>query len=822
MKLRSPPGLHYPITVVELARKHDDEIQRSSPLFTYYYESVVTEGNKYGETNEVKKKFPAKFDSSADGIIGQWFIKNGTVIHRPGVDLVEIEEPCTHEIQFGSLCANCGKDMTEVDYLTEERNVDRATINMTHDNIALLVSQKEAVRAEEDSKRRLLGAKKLSLIVDLDQTVIHTTCERTIAEWQADPENPNYEAVKDVRSFQLADDNVANVAANWYYVKMRPGLKDFFDRVSTMYEMHVYTMATRAYAQAVAKIIDPDRRYFGDRILSRDENYTDKLKTLHRLFPTNTDMVVIIDDRADIWHYSDNLIRVPVFNFFPGAGDINASFLPKQQELVTSAVRAPLPELTPIKDSIGAEGETAIPFSVAGKPTETVSTEISNGTLTELEQQLLSMSGGDSPEVLEQQVKEQEKVIISQQTERPLLQKQLLLDQEDEAAEAEDSEQPVEAENGDTQSSEHHRHRHGLLHDDDRGLDLIEECLNRVHRSFYDEYQKKKTGPQGGRIAELRGEKSPKKRTLEEFVPDVKVLMPRMKREVLAGTTIVFSGIIPLGLDVQFSDFALWIKSFGAEVSLNVNRQTTHVIANPDRKTTKVKKAARNPHIKIVNADWMFQCCTRWERVDEAPYVIEVDTAERGGSPFEDLEDDDLAVTGDEEGDNADEAVSPVELDMSDEKWQSLGDEFQDFMDESEDTDQDSNSDSESIHSDTGALADSKRSKKKRKRTTGSTDVSDAEDSDTSVNSTSRLQRRKKRVLERVTSLTNVVSADKSSGLPSPETTGPEEGQGDEDGKNAVAANFGGGEAEDEDEVEAELLAGFQNSDSEGDDESQE
>ena len=31
--------------------------------------------------------------------------------------LVEIEEPCRHEIQFGGMCANCGKDMTEYVFL---------------------------------------------------------------------------------------------------------------------------------------------------------------------------------------------------------------------------------------------------------------------------------------------------------------------------------------------------------------------------------------------------------------------------------------------------------------------------------------------------------------------------------------------------------------------------------------------------------------------------------------------------------------------------------------------------------------------------------
>lgn len=82
--IRSPPGLHYPITVVELAKKLGDEIARSSPLFNYYYVTTVTEGDKYGDVKEVEKKFPARFDASADGIITQWFIKNGSVIQRAG------------------------------------------------------------------------------------------------------------------------------------------------------------------------------------------------------------------------------------------------------------------------------------------------------------------------------------------------------------------------------------------------------------------------------------------------------------------------------------------------------------------------------------------------------------------------------------------------------------------------------------------------------------------------------------------------------------------------------------------------------------------
>ena len=64
---------------------------------------------------------------------------------------------------------------------------------MIHDTTALTLSAAEATRAEEEVKRRLITSKKLSLVVDLDQTIIHATVDPTVAEWQKDPDNPNFE-----------------------------------------------------------------------------------------------------------------------------------------------------------------------------------------------------------------------------------------------------------------------------------------------------------------------------------------------------------------------------------------------------------------------------------------------------------------------------------------------------------------------------------------------------------------------------------------------------------------------------------------------------
>jgi len=116
----------------------------------------------------------------------------------------------------------------------------------------------------------------------------------------------------------------------------RPGLASFLSRISQIYEMHVYTMGTRAYAIEVCKVIDPTGALFGGRILSRDESGSAfassgfvleflltifvevgmTRKSLQRLFPCDTNMVVIIDDRADVWDGSPNLVKVIPCQFF--------------------------------------------------------------------------------------------------------------------------------------------------------------------------------------------------------------------------------------------------------------------------------------------------------------------------------------------------------------------------------------------------------------------------------------------------------------------------------------------------------------------------
>lgn len=508
---------------------------------------------------------------------------------------------------------------------------------MVHDNVSLTVSQNEASRVEEEAKRRLLASKKLSLVVDLDQTIIHATVDPTVEEWQNDADNPNHEAVKDVRKFKLVDDG-PGARGCWYYIKLRPGLKEFLENVSKLYELHIYTMGTRLYAQNISNIVDPDRKIFGDRILSRDESGSLTAKNLQRLFPVDTKMVVIIDDRGDVWKWSENLIKVTPYDFFVGIGDINSSFLPKKPELRTTAkvVAVAIPD--PNKDL--AEGATIaepVPrINGDGPEPTTRNTESISSNVSALEQ-LVSMGGGDDPATLQAQASRQDETLIAQLEDRPLLQKQKQLEAEDEAAAAAstDGDHPNENTKGGETPSDSGKHRHNLLQDNDTELQYLERSLRKVHAEFFDTYNQKLAGIQGGRIAQLRGDKHAKKVPVSDrgadlkLVPDIKVIMPQMKLRVLEGISLVFSGVVPLGTDIQNSDLALWAKTFGAQVSENISKRTTHVIAARNR-TAKVRQAARRRKIKIVTTQWLFDSISQWQRIDEEPYLIPVHPEDRG------------------------------------------------------------------------------------------------------------------------------------------------------------------------------------------------
>lgn len=499
---------------------------------------------------------------------------------------------------------------------------------MIHDNTALTVSEDEATRAEEEVKRRLITSKKLSLVVDLDQTIIHATVDPTVAEWQKDPDNPNFKALKDVRAFQLVDDGPGG-RGTWYYIKLRPGLQEFLERISKLYELHIYTMGTRAYAQHIAELVDPNRKVFGDRILSRDESGSMVAKNLQRLFPVDTNMVVVIDDRGDVWSWNPNLIKVTQFSFFTGIGDINASFLPKRQPKIRSSPKPSPPtntELPNVSSSTGgpslADSDSA-PQNPPEKQQPSSNPTSPTPSSSALEQLVAMAAGSNSnPVTLQEQTAKQDEALNAQLQDRPLLQMQQKLD----AAEDIESDSENDA-----------RPRQHLLNDDDCELLYLEQSLGKVHTEFFAAYASRMADAKGGRVTELRGSStstssntngskrlSPSANLDLTLIPDIKVIMPNLKQRVLAGVSIVFSGVIPLDMDPQSAEISVWSRSFGARIQDRISsRSTTHVVAARNR-TAKVRQAVRKGkgRIKVVGVQWLMDCIVQWKKLDEAPYLM--------------------------------------------------------------------------------------------------------------------------------------------------------------------------------------------------------
>jgi RNA polymerase II subunit A-like phosphatase len=728
-------------------------------------------------------------------------------------------------------------------YNTDVTDSMRAPIRMVHDNTALTVSQREATRVEEDVKRRLLASRRLSLVVDLDQTIIHATVDPTVGEWKEDKDNPNHRAVEDVRAFQLTDDG-PGMRGCWYYIKLRPGLEEFLQKISELYELHIYTMGTRAYAQNIANIIDPDRRLFGDRILSRDESGSLTAKNLQRLFPVDTKMVVIIDDRGDVWKWNPNLIKVSPYDFFVGIGDINSSFLPKKQELSPAPGSSKAKREKEQQPTQAAAAERRTNGSTPGN-------ENPEAEVSALEQ-LVTMGGGNNPALLQEQAVQQEERILQQVEDRPLLQKQKELDAEEDVVESQggaDSETASSAE----ESQELSRPRHRLLEDHDTELYQLQERLEKVHQKFFEEYDRRRTQSLGGRVAALRGERtlSKDKDVDLKLVPDVKNIMPQIKRRVLDGVNLVFSGVLPLGTDTQNADISLWAKSFGAIISTKIGSRTTHLVAGRNR-TAKVREATRYPKIKIVTTQWLLDSLTLWQRLDEGPYLVPVHPEDRGdpilgsspgskdlaeaesswlssseedtGVSFTDDEGEDIALADKIDTDELEEAGqeiltssgmtdhSPIGYDA--EQQAAVHDELKDFLGSDDESGSDVDGDDDS-----GMFLGSESSASKKRKREGDAEPQD-EDEDNAVGS--RLSQRIKLSRGRTSGLKEVASAVTDPAKGEGEDEGEGEGAGDEttwdnwDGRDPDRDGPDGypeDPDDDDDALEREMLAAFEDGD---------
>ncbi|XP_051826519.1 RNA polymerase II subunit A C-terminal domain phosphatase isoform X1 [Antechinus flavipes] len=268
--------------------------------------SPCPEAGGCGRTQRLAER---RVKSERAGVVLELCVQRGQVV-PPGGVLVRLEG-CSHPVVMKGLCAECGQDLTQLQSKNGKQQVplSTATVSMVHSVPELMVSSEQAEQLGREDQQRLHRNRKLVLMVDLDQTLIHTTeqhCQQM--------------SNKGIFHFQLGR------GEPMLHTRLRPHCKEFLEKIAKLYELHVFTFGSRLYAHTIAGFLDPEKKLFSHRILSRDECIDPFSKTgnLRNLFPCGDSMVCIIDDREDVWKFAPNLITVKKYVYFQGIGDINA------------------------------------------------------------------------------------------------------------------------------------------------------------------------------------------------------------------------------------------------------------------------------------------------------------------------------------------------------------------------------------------------------------------------------------------------------------------------------------------------------------------
>jgi len=285
----------------------DEEVRINSDKATILSWKVrkgdaVTEGQILAEldcsTNS--KKEITSLNAPVSGYVKSITAREGEKVTKDNV--VAHLFVCYHDVVFAGLCAVCGKNVSSLGGF------------IAHGHPQLGVSKREAQRIDSDIAKKLLKQKKLSLVLDLDHTLIHATVEHDL---KGAPVHGD-----DIYKFTLPPN------PSLYYIKLRPGLMNFLNKLHEIYELHIYTMGTRQYATKIAEIIDKSSQMFTEnKIMSRDDAGDMNSKNLTRLFPWDNTMVVVVDDREDVWvsngQPSPNLVKIEPFHYFDTHREVN-------------------------------------------------------------------------------------------------------------------------------------------------------------------------------------------------------------------------------------------------------------------------------------------------------------------------------------------------------------------------------------------------------------------------------------------------------------------------------------------------------------------
>jgi len=533
--------------------------------------------------------------------------------------IVAVIEECLHPTFLDGMCVICGArgvlKNQDNNFQTEanKNNAGKTSQVTVSGGVTMIVSQRESENMALLDSRRLFGQKRLSLVLDLDHTLVHATSDgRAIKYVTSDPEAQHY---GDVRTISLPIFEGADSATkkgmdprhvhlrSQHYVKLRPYVKEFLEGVQDMYEVSVYTAGTRQYAEEIAMVLC--RKLAG---ASMDSDELERLRYNVKIAEEEFSQNLKAENKRTI----DEVPATSESNGTENAGEESNTEPPKKKKKVSFQISEA------VEDKGGAEKyERMTKEKLEHMRLGLRSAEELELKAKDLRQRVFGSRIVSRTDVgdLGRDVKSLKRIFPCGGTMTAVVD-----DREDVWANAKDnSDSTIKGEPPDNLLLVRPYHWKPFVGFADinnaAGADLsgsaptnsdeqllwTKNILENLHRRYYHQSSEgnRKTVPQ----------------TLRE-----------MRREVLMGSNMVLSGLVPLhkqviGAGSARPHFVRYAQNLGAKTQDAVDHTVTHVVAAKDG-TDKALAARKIPGCRLVKSAWLMECFWSMTRRNPTPFLL--------------------------------------------------------------------------------------------------------------------------------------------------------------------------------------------------------
>ncbi|CAK8564840.1 unnamed protein product [Lathyrus sativus] len=196
-------------------------------------------------------------------------------------------KPVTEELEVKS----CQIDSERIDYADQEIMIKNFLEVSDESNLLPALVSKETRKT-----------KRVTLVLDLDETLIHSTMTQ-------------YDSGADFTIQILLDKEYI------VYVRKRPFLHEFLERVSKMFEIIIFTASKKIYAEKLLDVLDPEKKIFShrayrDSCIFQDGTYTKDLTVLG----IDLAKVAIVDNSPQVFRLQVNN-GIPIESWFDDPSD---------------------------------------------------------------------------------------------------------------------------------------------------------------------------------------------------------------------------------------------------------------------------------------------------------------------------------------------------------------------------------------------------------------------------------------------------------------------------------------------------------------------